>query len=139
MFLTERIKMFWDYCYRWIDNHNAVLNTLLALAGVVATIAIAKRVFSDGLRVDRDKVLDEFALELVTEFILPFQDLKSAFKPIQDGLGNTVEDSDVNLNSMLTVIQGSMFQAKFPYYESHKGDIWDSLQKNNKDKLIQRF
>ncbi|MCD8013651.1 MAG: hypothetical protein LUG99_10825 [Lachnospiraceae bacterium] len=125
----------WQYICGLVERHNIILGFLVALIGAIAAVRavfLARKIFKDGLKINRNKVLDEFSLELVTEFIIPFSKLKTRLKSRQEVIGNSVEYSTVAVNEVYVIINEAMFQAEFPYFESHKGDIWDSLQAKTK-------
>lgn len=64
------LQNIWEFI---TTHYSAIIATISAAASIIAVI-IARKVFKDGLKVNRNKVLDEFSLELVTEFIIPFND-----------------------------------------------------------------
>lgn len=81
-----------------------------------------RNIFENGLRIDQQKVLQQISLEFVTGFFIPLSKFKTATK--------SIFDNPCNMQSVLHVrelIKDNTFSVQFPYFDVHKGDVWDSL------------
>jgi hypothetical protein len=117
----------------FIKNNYDVIGIVIGLVGVVVAVfgviygrkgyRVAKEIFDKGLRIDKKKVLQQVSLEFVTGFFIPFSKFKTAAKPIQE------KTSDAqNVLHVRNMIEEHTFSVQFPYYDVHKGDVWDSLE-----------
>lgn len=116
----------------FLKNNNEVISVLIGILSIVVSLCgvyfgrkayhVAKEIFEKGLRIDQQKVLQQISLEFVTGFFIPLSKFKTATKSILDNPCDT--------QSVLYVrglIKDNRFSVQFPYFDVHKGDVWDSL------------
>lgn len=121
----------------FLKSNNEILNILIGVVSIGVSVCgvyfgrkayyVAKEIFDKGLSLDKKKVLQQVSLEFVTDFFIPFSRFKTATRSLLD--------SPCDMQNVLHVrdlIKDNTFFVQFPYFDVHKGDIWDSLE-NCKD------
>lgn len=116
----------------FLKSNNEVISILIGILSIVVSLCgvyfgrkayhVAKEIFEKGLRIDQQKVLQQISLEFVTGFFIPLSKFKTATKSIQG--------SACDIQRVLYVrelIKDNRFSVQFPYFDVHKGDVWDSL------------
>lgn len=114
-----------------INNKEVVSIVIGVLSIVVSTCGVyfgrkayyvAKEIFEKGLRIDQQKVLQQISLDFVTGFFIPLSKFKTATKSIVDNSCDT--QSVLHVRGL---IKDNTFSVQFPYFDVHKGDVWDAL------------
>ena len=136
------MSYFFSYFYKFgkfsnlliysLESHNDVISVVIGVISIIVSVCgvyygkqaycVAGDIFKKGIQIDRQKVLQQISLEFVTGFFIPFSKFKIVTSPI---LGNSC-----GTQSMLYVrglIEDNKFSVQFPYFDAHKGDVWDSL------------
>ncbi len=116
----------------FLENNNVVLNILIEVLSIVVSLCgvyfgrksyyVAKEIFDKGLQIDQQKVLQQISLEFVTGFFIPFLKFKTVTKSILDNPCDTQ-----NVLYVRDLIKDNRFSVQFPYFDVHKGEVWDSL------------
>lgn len=128
----------------FFGNYNATLSIVIEIIGLVIAIVgvvygrkaylVAKEIFERGPQIDKKKVLEQLSLEFVIDFFIPLSKFKTATQDIWEGRYDQVSAIHVR-----DAIKGSTFSVQFPYFDEHKGEIWDSLTTNKTDDPSEEF
>lgn len=115
----------------FITENNAMVSTAIGAAGLILSgfgvyygrkaYVAANNIFENGIRMDKKKVLEQVSLELVISFFIPFSKFKIATDPFRD------KPYEKRVSYLNDALSNTMFQVKFPYFDMHKGELWDSL------------
>lgn len=121
----------------FLKSNNEILNILIGVVSIGVSVCgvyfgrkayyVAKEIFDKGLSLDKKKVLQQVSLEFVTDFFIPLSRFKTATRSLLDSPCDTQ-----NVLHVRDLIKDNTFFVQFPYFDVHKGDIWDSLE-NCKD------
>lgn len=116
----------------FLKNNIEVISVLIGVLSIVVSLCgvyfgrkayhVAKEIFEKGIRIDQQKVLQQISLEFVTGFFIPLSKFKIATKSILNNF--------CDMQSVLYVrglITDNRFSVQFPYFDVHKGDVWDAL------------
>ena len=116
----------------FLKSNNEVISILIGIFSIVVSLwgmyfgrkayHVAKEIFEKGLRIDQQKVLQQISLEFVTGFFMPLSKFKTAPKSI---LGNLCDKQSVLY--VRGLIKDNRLSVQFPYFDVHKGEVWDSL------------
>lgn len=116
----------------FLVNHNVVLSILIDILGIIISLfgvyfgrkayRVAKEIYEKGINLNKEKVLRQISLEFVTGFFIPLSKFKTATRSI---LVNACDDQRVL--HVRDLIKDNQFFVLFPYFDAHKGDVWDSL------------
>ena len=116
----------------FLKSNSEIINVLIGILSVVVSLFgvyfgrkayyVAKEIFEKGLRIDQQKVLQQISIEFVTGFFIPLSKFKTATKSILDKPCDTQ-----NVLYVRSLIKDNTFSVQFPYFDVHKGDVWDSL------------
>lgn len=116
----------------FLKNNNEVISVLIGILSIVVSLCgvyfgrkayhVAKEIFEKGLRIDQQKVLQQISLDFVTGFFIPLSKFKIATKSI---LVNSCDTQSVL--HVRDLIIDNTFSVQFPYFDVHKGDVWDEL------------
>lgn len=116
----------------FLKSNNEVISVLIGILSIVVSLCgvyfgrkayhVAKEIFEKGLRIDQQKVLQQISLEFVTGFFIPLSKFKTATKSLQDNSCDT--QSVLHVRGL---IKDNTFSVQFPYFDVHKGDVWDAL------------
>ena len=116
----------------FLKNNNEVISVLIGILSIVVSLCgvyfgrkayhVAKEIFEKGLRIDQQKVLQQISLDFVTGFFIPLSKFKIATKSI---LVNSCDTQSVL--HVRDLIIDNTFSVQFPYFDVHKGDVWDAL------------
>lgn len=116
----------------FLKNNNEVISILIGIVSIVVSLCgvyfgrksyrVAKDIFEKGLRIDQQKVLQQISLEFVTGFFIPLSKLQAATEPIRNK-----SCDELNVLYVRDLIKDNTFSVQFPYFDVHKGDVWDSL------------
>jgi len=116
----------------FIENNNYLLNTIMEIIGLILSAfsvyfgrkayLVAQKIFDDGLQIKKQEVLSHVSVEFITEFINPFENFLISTK----SLWENAYDAQ-NVFAVRDILKNNAFSVAFPYFDVHKGDIWDSL------------
>lgn len=116
----------------FLKNNNEVISVLIGILSIVVSLCgvyfgrkayhVAKEIFEKGLRIDQQKVLQQISLDFVTGFFIPLSKFKIATKSILDNSCDT--QSVLHVRGLII---DNTFSVQFPYFDVHKGDVWDAL------------
>ena len=115
----------------------SILSILISILGVWygrEGFKVTKKIFKEGIKKDREKVLSQLSLEFVTGFIVPF----SKFKIANDIIWEQ-SYKEQNLQTVCNWLKASTFSATFSYWDLHKGDIWDAFADYKEEEQAQAF
>lgn len=117
----------------FIENNDCLISALVGILGLVLSAfgvyfgrkayLVAQKIFDDGLYIKKQEVLSHVSVEFITEFIHPFEDFKISTKSLWENAYNTQ-----NVFAVRDILKNNAFSVTFPYFDVHKGDIWDSLE-----------
>lgn len=116
----------------FLKNNNEVISVLIGVLNIVVSLCgvyfgrkayhVAKEIFEKGLKIDQQKVLQQISLDFVTGFFIPLSKFKTATKSLVDNSCDT--QSVLHVRGL---IKDNTFSVQFPYFDVHKGDVWDAL------------
>lgn len=92
----------------------------------------AEKIFKEGVQLDCDKVFAQLGLELTMNIIIPFMEFeKVADIYLYNKKGLILEQRVSTVYDMINCI---FFKVSCPYWDMHKGDVWDAFEKVQEDK-----
>ena len=116
----------------FIENNDCLISALVGIVGLILSAFsvyfgrkayfVAQKIFDDGLQIKKQEVLSHVSVEFITEFINPFENFLISTKSLWE--------NSYDIQNVLTVrdtLKNNAFSVAFPYFDVHKGDIWDSL------------
>jgi tetratricopeptide (TPR) repeat protein len=116
----------------FLKSNNEVITFLIGVVSILVSFLsayygrkayrVAKEIFEKGLRIDRKKVLQQISLEFVTGFFIPLANFRRVMKPV---LEKSYDKEKVLY--IRGLIKDNAFSVRFPYFDVHKGEVWDSL------------
>lgn len=116
----------------FLESNDEVISILIGVISLIVSLwgvyfgrkayYVAKEIFEKGLRIDQQKVLQQISIEFVTGVFIPLSKFKTATKSLQDKPGDTL-----NVLYVRNLIKDNTFSVQFPFFDIHKGDVWDSL------------
>lgn len=93
----------------------------------------AEKIFKEGVQLDCDKVFAQLGLEITMNIIIPFEDFE---KEMKKGLySEKTEDLyKKQISEVYRELDEISFNVVCPYWDTHKGDIWDAFEKRKKER-----
>lgn len=132
MFDSNNIEMLFKTYNEELNILIGVFSIVLSLCSVIFGIksyniakksySVAKDIFEKGIQLDKQKVLQQVSLEFVTNFFIPLKKLETMIELIMNNSCNEKETTYVK-----GLIRDAGFPVNFPYFDSHKGEVWNSL------------
>ncbi|MDO4340839.1 MAG: hypothetical protein Q4C91_22620 [Eubacteriales bacterium] len=117
----------------FIETNSIMISIVISLIGSLAAIfgayygrkayRVAQDIFYKGIQMDTDKVLTQVGLEFTIVFIIPFQN----FRNVTNGIWDDPHFDKQTVLYVKGVLEKSMFEPHFSYYEQHRGEIWDAV------------
>lgn len=96
----------------------------------------AEKIFKEGVQLDCDKVFAQLGLELTMNIIIPFIEFeKVADIYLYNKKGVILEQ---RVSTVYDMINCTFFKVSCPYWDMHKGDVWDAFEKLQEDKQKER-
>lgn len=127
---------------KWICNDDnesiffgitTIIMLFLAVVAVITAIMIAYR----QRQISKHDHVNNLAFELVVDFINPFNeyaDTVCTFLSVTQG----IEDKNL-IKKLLEILDGTFLHTDFNYWEMHKGDINDALEKKGHESQISKI
>lgn len=117
---------------QFFDKYEYLISLLVGIIGLTLSAfgvyygrkayRVAQDIFDDGLQIQKQEVLSHLSVEIITEFINPL----NKFKISTNSLWTNTYDTQ-NVFTVRDILKDNAFSVEFPYFDIHKGDIWDSL------------
>lgn len=122
----------WPSIKTLVSNNANVISTLIGVISIILSsyavyygrkaYLVAQEIFDEGIKMTKEKVLDQLGLELVVYLFIPLTKLQ---KGIITNIRNGIEDAYVN--DLYLTFKNNKLPEKFSFYESHISDIWNAL------------
>ena len=126
----------------FFTNHWSEIKDVLGLLFAAAAVwygrkayKVAKLIFHEGVKIDQSKVLTQVSVEIVTEFILPFNDFEKAVKTLWADFNRPV-DMSLKISTVLEILNKHSFKVGYPYFDANKGLVWDALSDSGNKKGV---
>lgn len=104
----------------------AMLNTIFSFITGVATCSISVILYRRNERSKRRIYLNKVTFEFVTDFIMPFYDLKKEIQPIWEN-----HKQQHNVSEVQDILQNYVLRTTFSSWDIYKSEIWVALEDKN--------
>lgn len=115
-----------------ISDFNSVLDSygplisFIGTAGSIGAVIVTLLIYFQGIKRNNKSILQHLGLEFTVEFIIPFKEMMNALCFIHQDLG-----TDTDIQTIYSILERCNFSSEFPYWETHKGDVWEALMEKD--------
>lgn len=118
------MKTVFDTLNTWLTPYNSLI-TAIGATGSILAVGVAWQIYFRGIRRNNKRILQQVGFEFAVEFIIPFYELINALHFVLKE-----EESRVDVHAVCSILKVQDFLKEFPYWETHKSDVWEALMKN---------
>lgn len=119
-----------------IKYHGDIISVLSLFVAIVSTFfgrlsyKTAQNIYKNGIQNDCKSIYSQLGLEIVWNIVIPFR----KFKNIMQDVLNEEKLEQEKVETVYKVLDSCRFKISTPYWNLHKGEIWDAIEKDTPKK-----